>query len=119
MFAALLLSAALIVGTNDSRWTEVVNRGLATANRYWPERQSCRGQERFIIVDEMPPKVVGQADPVTCRIWLLRSEIKWKGWSCSTVVHEVGHLRGRPHSPRRESIMHPYILRQAPACLVD
>jgi hypothetical protein len=71
--------------------------------------------ERATFLD---PAVLAGADPGTCRILLNRL---WAGelpraMRCTLILHEYGHLAGRPHSADPDSVMHHDYVRDDPRC---
>ena len=64
------------------------------------------------------PAVLAGADTQRCRILLNRSWVEEmpRAMRCTLVLHEYGHLAGRPHSDDPDSVMYADYLRADERC---
>ena len=68
--------------------------------------------------DFVDADVAAGADPVTCSIYLNAAMFARmpKAMVCTLVLHEYGHLAGRPDSDDPGSVMYRYYVRSDPRC---
>ena len=77
------------------------------------------GTPAILLGDFVDADVIGGADPVGCRIYLNAEAYHRmsKAMVCTLVLHEYGHLAGRPDSDDPESVMYRYYVRPDRRCL--
>jgi hypothetical protein len=101
---------------------------IATASLHWPQ-SPCRGREHVKIVNEArmdelsggKPRIEAWALGRRCEVLISPGRVgrQPRRQICRLLVHEFGHLAGRRHSTRRNSVMFPVIedlAANAPEC---
>jgi hypothetical protein len=119
-------AAVLAVGASNAQAT-LSARELAHMRHIaavaWPGN-SCTGRVRFAwtadaTLDALEPGAVAAASPQTCQVVASRDRWQpWKAYLCTVLVHESGHLAGRPHVADPRNVMYGGWLGDAiwPAC---
>ena len=79
---------------------------------------SC-GAPAILLGDFVDADVVGGADPIGCSIYLNAEAYARmsKAMVCTLVLHEYGHLAGRPDSDDPRSVMYRFYVRPDRRCL--
>jgi len=110
-FAVLTVALALLIAPSTATAETRQGRALDVAEETWGD--PCPGSVD-VDFEGMPSWVMARAIErrgsggarLGCRI-VLNDEMRWPfAKFCSVVVHEYGHLAGRPHSDDPESVMY-------------
>jgi hypothetical protein len=76
------------------------------------------GSPTILLADFVDADVAAGADPTACRIFFNAAMFPKlsKAMICTLVLHEYGHLTGRPDSDDPRSVMYGYYRRPDPRC---
>jgi hypothetical protein len=114
--ARSVLAVAVFAVLVSAAPAHAAERGLVVAQHvFGPLACGTPTVARAAFID---PAVMAGADPVSCTILLNR---RWApgmpaAMRCTLILHEYGHLAGRPHSDDPDSVMYHHYVRPDERC---
>lgn len=117
--AAILLMGALVAPTSvqAAPFTPGLELSLHVANRYWggpPE--GCTSIDKQIVPDGSLPEgheaeatIPAPGEHIACFVYVTRhlANPNLFAYTCTTLIHEDGHLHGLGHSSEPGNVMNP------------